>query len=78
MQEINAEYDELRKRVGNVHETADGKRYEKERTAETVNAPEVFKKIIEQANKAEHRPRALRLLAVGVERLRGQRRIEKT
>ncbi|MGN0812368.1 MAG: molecular chaperone DnaJ [Candidatus Coproplasma sp.] len=43
MQRINAEYDELKKLVGNIHETADGKTYTK---AENANVPDNFRKII--------------------------------
>ncbi len=43
MQRINAEYDELKKHVGNVHETADGKTYTK---AEAADVPDNFRKII--------------------------------
>ena len=47
MQRINAEYDELYKRVKNIHETADGKTYEKKQ-AETADndMPDKFKDII--------------------------------
>ena len=41
MQRINAEYDELKKRVGNVHETANGKTYTKTDAADRL---EGFKK----------------------------------
>lgn len=37
MQRINAEYDELYKRVKNIHETADGKTYEKKQTESAEN-----------------------------------------
>lgn len=37
MQKINAEYDELYKRVKNIHETADGKTYEKEQPDSAEN-----------------------------------------
>lgn len=43
MQRINAEYDELKKRVGNVHETASGKTYTK---TDTADVPDNFRKII--------------------------------
>ncbi len=43
MQRINAEYDELKKHVGNVHETADGKTYTKN---ETTDIPDNFREII--------------------------------
>ena len=43
MQRINAENDELLKVVGNVHETADGKTYTKERKADM---PDKFREII--------------------------------
>lgn len=43
MQRINSEYDELYKRVKNLHETVDGKTYEK--TAET-DMPDKFRDII--------------------------------
>ncbi len=36
MQRINAEYDELYKRVKNIHETADGKTYEKQNTERSL------------------------------------------
>ena len=43
MQRINAEYDELKKRVGNVHETANGKTYTK---TDAADVPDNFRKII--------------------------------
>ena len=43
MQRINAEYDELKKHVGNVHETADGRTYTRE---EGADVPDNFRKII--------------------------------
>ena len=43
MQRINAEYDELKKRVGNIHETADGITYTK---AEPDDLPDNFRAII--------------------------------
>lgn len=43
MQRINAEYDELKKRVGNVHETANGKTYTR---TDAANVPDNFRKII--------------------------------
>ncbi len=44
MQAVNAEYDELLKRVRNVHETADGKTYT--RTDEEPDVPDNFREII--------------------------------
>ena len=47
MQRINAEYDELYKRVKNIHETADGKTYEKKQAESADNdMPDKFKDII--------------------------------
>ena len=47
MQRINAEYDELYKRVKNIHETADGKTYEKKQTESAENdMPDKFRDII--------------------------------
>lgn len=43
MQRINAEYDELKKHVGNVHETADGRTYTR---AEGGDVPDNFRAII--------------------------------
>ena len=43
MQQINAEYDEIKKHVGNVHETADGKTYTRE---EAADVPDNFREII--------------------------------
>ncbi len=43
MQRINAEYDELKKYVGNVHETADGRTYTRE---EAADVPDNFRAII--------------------------------
>lgn len=43
MQRINAEYDELKKRVGNVHETANGKTYTR---TDAADVPDQFRKII--------------------------------
>lgn len=43
MQQINNEYDELYKRVKNIHETADGKKYTKEQRSDV---PDMFKEII--------------------------------
>ena len=43
MQRINAEYDELKKRVGHVHETASGKTYTK---SEAADIPDNFRRII--------------------------------
>lgn len=43
MQRINAEYDELKKHVGNIHETADGKTYTRNDGAEV---PDNFRAII--------------------------------
>ena len=43
MKRINAEYDELLKIVGNIHETADGKTYTKE---QKTDIPDRFKDII--------------------------------
>ena len=43
MQRINAEYDELKKHVGNVHETADGRTYTRE---EAADVPDNFRAII--------------------------------
>ena len=43
MQRINAEYDELKKRVGNVHETANGKTYTR---TDAADVPDNFRKII--------------------------------
>ena len=44
MQQINAEYDDLKKRVGNVHKNATGKTYQSERT--NADAPDRFRDII--------------------------------
>ena len=44
MQQINAEYDELKKRVGNTHKSATGETYQSE-NADT-NAPDRFRDII--------------------------------
>ncbi|MBS5023869.1 MAG: molecular chaperone DnaJ [Firmicutes bacterium] len=44
MQRINAEYDDLKKRVGNMHKSKDGGTYQTEDT--DTNAPEAFKDII--------------------------------
>lgn len=44
MQQINAEYEELKKRVGNIHETADGRTYQTE--AESADIPDNFREII--------------------------------
>jgi hypothetical protein len=46
MQRINAEYDELYKRVKNIHETADGKTYEKQNTETENDVPDKFRDII--------------------------------
>ncbi len=46
MQRINAEYDELYKRVKNIHETADGKTYEKEKESDNSDVPDKFRDII--------------------------------
>lgn len=43
MQRINAEYDELKKHVGNVHETADGKTYTR---TDGADVPDYFRAII--------------------------------
>lgn len=43
MQRINAEYDELKKHVGNVHETANGKTYTK---TDAADIPDQFRQII--------------------------------
>ncbi len=43
MQRINAEYDELKKHVGNVHETMDGRTYTRE---EAADVPDNFRAII--------------------------------
>lgn len=43
MQRINAEYDELKKYIGNVHETADGRTYTRE---EAADVPDNFRAII--------------------------------
>ena len=43
MQRINAEYDELKKHVGNIHETADGRTYTRE---EAADVPDNFRAII--------------------------------
>lgn len=44
MQEINVEYDILFKQLKNIHETTEGKTYEKE----TTETPEEFKNIIDK------------------------------
>lgn len=44
MQQINAEYDELIKKVRNVHKNADGKTYTKKN--ERTDVPDEFRKII--------------------------------
>ncbi|MCM1368199.1 MAG: hypothetical protein NC184_05285 [Roseburia sp.] len=46
MQYINAEYDELYARVKNIHETADGKTYEKANSDESADIPDRFRDII--------------------------------
>lgn len=46
MQRINAEYDELYKRVRNIHETADGKTYEKQTENQANAVPDNFREII--------------------------------
>ena len=46
MQYINAEYDELYARVKNIHETADGKTYEKPNTEQDNDIPDRFRDII--------------------------------
>ncbi len=46
MQRINAEYDELYKRVKNIHETADGKTYEKKEEPNNNDVPDKFRDII--------------------------------
>lgn len=43
MQQINAEYDELKKRVGNTHKSATGETYQSEKD---TNAPDRFRNII--------------------------------
>lgn len=43
MQKINAEYDELKNLVGNIHETADGKTYSKK---QNTDIPDNFRNII--------------------------------
>ena len=45
MQQINAEYDELLKRVRNIHKSADGKTYTK-KDVSGVDIPDNFRKII--------------------------------
>lgn len=44
MQQINAEYDDLKKRVGNTHKSATGETYQSEST--DTNAPDRFRDII--------------------------------
>ncbi len=44
MQQINAEYDELKKRVGNIHKNANGETYQTER--QNAETPDRFKDII--------------------------------
>jgi hypothetical protein len=44
MQQINAEYEELKKTVGNIHETADGRTYKAQN--EPSDIPDNFRKII--------------------------------
>ena len=46
MQYINAEYDELYKRVKNIHETSDGKTYEKPKSDDT-DIPDRFRDVID-------------------------------
>ena len=46
MQYINAEYDELYARVKNIHETADGKTYEKPKSGDT-DIPDRFRDVID-------------------------------
>ena len=43
MQRINAEYDELKKHVGNIHETADGRTYT---STQAADVPDNFRAII--------------------------------
>lgn len=45
MQQINAEFDELKKRVANIHRTKDGKTYQSENKTD-FNAPDKFREII--------------------------------
>lgn len=44
MQQINAEYDELKKKVGNIHKTTNGETYQTE--TESADTPDRFKDII--------------------------------
>ena len=47
MQQINAEFDELKKRVANIHRTKDGKTYQSENKSD-LDAPDNFRKIINE------------------------------
>lgn len=46
MQYINAEYDEIYSRVKNIHETSDGKTYEKQKD-DNADIPDRFREIID-------------------------------
>ena len=46
MQYINAEYDEIYSRVKNIHETSDGKTYEKQKY-DNADIPDRFREIID-------------------------------